>query len=164
MACSRVFMLLCMMAVSMVALLLGGAKANVTCGQVVNDLTPCLTYLEKGGTPATGCCNGIKSLYGMARTTSDRQSVCNCVKTAIGKVKYTSTNLGLASGLPAKCGLKSPYKISPSTNCKRYTKKHEIWISSYHIMFTNCTYVCTYLDVWVTGFFFYHFVAASSES
>ncbi|XP_062005390.1 non-specific lipid-transfer protein 1-like [Rosa rugosa] len=118
MACSRAFMLLCMVVVSMAALLLGGAKATITCSQVVNKLTPCISYLEKGGTPASGCCSGIKTLYSTAHTTADLQGVCNCLKEKISSIHYSSSNVRFAAGLPAKCGIKIPYKISPSTNCK----------------------------------------------
>ncbi|KAL6132948.1 hypothetical protein ACLB2K_065185 [Fragaria x ananassa] len=100
------------------ALSFGGAEAALTCGQVVNKLMPCASYVQNGGTPAANCCGGIRALYGMAQTTPDRQSVCNCLKQAVAGIPYTGANAGLAAGLPGKCAVNIPYKINPSTNCK----------------------------------------------
>ena len=86
----------------------------LTCGDVARGLGPCLGYLKSsGGAAVPGqCCSGIRSLNSAAKTTADRQTACKCIKAASGGV-----NAGLAAGLPGKCGLSIPYKISPSTNC-----------------------------------------------
>ncbi|PRQ42705.1 putative plant lipid transfer protein/Par allergen [Rosa chinensis] len=118
MAFSRVLKVICLVVLSVAALWFGDAKAAITCGQVVNKLMPCVAYVQNGGTPAVGCCSGIKTLYGMAQTTPDRQSVCNCLKQAVAGIPYTGANAGLAAGLPGKCGVNLPYKINPSTDCK----------------------------------------------
>ncbi|XP_027336855.1 non-specific lipid-transfer protein 1-like [Abrus precatorius] len=98
------------------------AQGAVTCGQVVNNLTPCISYVVYGGNmvPAQ-CCSGVKNLNSMARTTPDRQTVCNCIKNAVSNsgFTYTSFNLNLAAGLPRKCGVNIPYQISPNTDCSR---------------------------------------------
>lgn len=96
------------------------ARAAVTCNQVVSYLTPCISYVQSGGTVPMNCCNGIKTLYGRAQTTQDRQGVCNCLKQVASQVPYTGFNAGLAAGLPSKCGINIPYKISPSTDCQKY--------------------------------------------
>lgn len=97
------------------------ARAQVTCNQVENYLTPCISYVANGGSVPANCCNGIRTLYGLAQTTPDRQSVCNCLKQAVAQLPpYSGFNVGLAAGLPGKCGVNLPYKISPSTDCKRY--------------------------------------------
>ncbi|KAK9290442.1 hypothetical protein L1049_008612 [Liquidambar formosana] len=93
------------------------AESAITCGQVVRSLTPCIPYVTNGGAVPANCCGGVKSLYAAAKTTPDRQSVCRCLKSAVSGVSYTGYNLGLAAGLPAKCGVSIPYKISPSTDC-----------------------------------------------
>ncbi|XP_050383561.1 non-specific lipid-transfer protein 1-like [Argentina anserina] len=118
MAFSGVLKVVCLVVLSMAALSFGGGKAAITCGQVVNKLMPCVPYVQTGGTPAANCCNGIRTLNGMAKTTPDRQGVCNCLKQAITGIPYTGANTGLAAGLPAKCGVNLPYKINPSTDCK----------------------------------------------
>ncbi|KAK4406279.1 Non-specific lipid-transfer protein 1 [Sesamum angolense] len=60
---------------------------------------------------------GVKGLYAAAKTTPDRQSVCNCLKSLAAS--YSTLNLGKAAGLPAQCGVNIPYKISPSTDCSK---------------------------------------------
>lgn len=121
MASSMVLKLACLVALCTVAIA-RLATADISCGQVVNYLMPCVSYVQNGGTVPANCCGGIKTLYQAAQTTADRQSVCNCLKNALNQVPfpYTNYNLGLAAGLPAKCGIDLPYKISPSTDCKRY--------------------------------------------
>lgn len=113
--------------VAIVCLALGAsspkAQAAVTCGQVVNNLTPCVSYIVYGGnTVPVQCCNGVRNLNGMAQTTPDRRAVCNCIKNAVSSsgFTYSNFNLNLAAGLPKKCGVNIPYQISPNTNCNRY--------------------------------------------
>ncbi|KAK9290876.1 hypothetical protein L1049_009054 [Liquidambar formosana] len=117
MVTSRVLKLSCIVLICMVVGASPHAEAAITCGAVVNSLTPCIPYVTTGGAVPANCCSGIKSLYGAAQTTADRQSVCRCLKSAASGISYTSYNLALAAGLPAKCGINIPYKISPSTDC-----------------------------------------------
>ncbi|KAL2337599.1 hypothetical protein Fmac_012045 [Flemingia macrophylla] len=99
------------------------AQGAVTCGQVVNNLTPCISYVVYGGaTVPAQCCNGIRNLYGLAQTKPDRQAVCNCIKDSVRNsgFTYSNFNLNLAANLPQKCGVNIPYQISPNTDCSRY--------------------------------------------
>ena len=93
------------------------AQAAITCGQVTSSLGPCINYIRVGGAVPPACCTGIKSLAGMATTTADRQQACKCMKSAASAI--SGVNYGLAAGLPGKCGVSIPYKISPSTDCSR---------------------------------------------
>ncbi|GER55721.1 non-specific lipid-transfer protein [Striga asiatica] len=89
--------------------------AALGCGTVISYLSPCLPYVTGRG-PIGKCCNGVKGLYAAAKTTTDRQTVCTCLKnigSSTGGVNYNK-----AAGLPIRCGVNLPYKISPSTNCK----------------------------------------------
>ncbi|XP_022760949.1 non-specific lipid-transfer protein 3-like [Durio zibethinus] len=95
------------------------AKAAVTCSDVVNHLLPCVSYVSNGGPLPDACCNGVKTLYGEAQTSGDRQNVCRCIESTVRGISYSSFNLDLAAGLPDKCGLHLPYKISPSTDCSK---------------------------------------------
>ncbi|XVE84342.1 hypothetical protein DITRI_Ditri17bG0004900 [Diplodiscus trichospermus] len=117
MASSMTLKLACVM---VLCLVVGAplAQGAITCGQVTSSLAPCIPYLKGNGAGAVpgGCCNGIKALNSAAQTTPDRQAACNCLKSAAGSI--SGINLGLASGLPGKCGVSIPYKISPSTDCK----------------------------------------------
>ena len=92
------------------------AKAAISCGSVAGKLGPCIPYLQgKAGAVPPPCCSGVKSLNGAAQTTPDRQAACKCLKNIAGGIP--GINFGLASGLPGKCGVSIPYKISPSTDC-----------------------------------------------
>ncbi|KAK8709575.1 hypothetical protein V6N13_060590 [Hibiscus sabdariffa] len=95
------------------------AEAAVVCRDVVNHLLPCVSYVQNGGLPAAQCCNGVRTLYGEAQTSADRQNVCKCIKSAINGIPYSGFNLGNAASLPDKCNLHLPYKISPSTDCNK---------------------------------------------
>ncbi|KAI3759936.1 hypothetical protein L1987_50323 [Smallanthus sonchifolius] len=90
-------------------------ESAVTCRLVVSSLTPCATYLIRGGQVPTKCCNGVKSLYKDANTISDRQMACQCMEQASKlvpgiKIKY-------AGDLPEKCDVHIPYKITPTFDC-----------------------------------------------
>ncbi|KAL5550621.1 hypothetical protein UlMin_000797 [Ulmus minor] len=96
------------------------AQAAISCGQVSSSLAPCFNYLKVGGVVPAACCNGVRGLNNAAKTTPDRQAACRCLKAASGSIK--GLNPSLASGLPGKCGVNIPYKISPSTDCNRTIK------------------------------------------
>lgn len=93
-------------------------EAAITCGQVTSGLMPCIGYLQNGGTLPPACCSGIKSLNNAAKTTPDRQATCNCLKNVAKQ--FPKNVVAGAAGLPGKCGVDVPYKISPSTDCSKY--------------------------------------------
>ncbi|PIN00305.1 hypothetical protein CDL12_27190 [Handroanthus impetiginosus] len=64
---------------------------------------------------AIGYSSGFVLQSIMAKMTSDRQSVCNCLKSMAKS--YPGVNLDKIARLPSQCGVNIPYKISPSTNC-----------------------------------------------
>nr|AAQ96338.1 lipid transfer protein [Vitis aestivalis] len=111
--------LACVMVICMVMAAPAAVEAAITCGQVASALSPCISYLQKGGAVPPACCSGIKSLNSSAKTTADRQAACKCLKNFSSTV--SGINLSLASGLPGKCGVSVPYKISPSTDCTKVT-------------------------------------------
>ncbi|KAJ3689802.1 hypothetical protein LUZ61_018966 [Rhynchospora tenuis] len=89
----------------------------VTCGDVTSSVAPCMAYARNGqGSPSAGCCSGVKSLNSKAATSTDRQTVCNCLKNL---AKTMSFNAGAVAGLPGKCGVNIPYAISTSTDCSK---------------------------------------------
>ncbi|KAL3835088.1 hypothetical protein ACJIZ3_009824 [Penstemon smallii] len=92
------------------------SEAAIGCGTVVSSIKPCLPYVTGKG-PLGSCCSGVKSLYAAAKTTPDRQSVCNCLKSIASS--YSGINSDKAAGLPGQCGVNIPYKISPSTDCSK---------------------------------------------
>lgn len=93
-------------------------EATITCGQVTQLLTPCISYAVLGGTVAPECCAGIKELHVIKITTEGVRAACTCIKQGaaiIPGIDYERVNQ-----LPGKCGITSPYKIYPSTDCSRY--------------------------------------------
>ncbi|KAK9067782.1 hypothetical protein SSX86_011893 [Deinandra increscens subsp. villosa] len=102
----------------LVAMAVVAVESGVTCKLVVSSLTPCTTYLIRGGQVPTRCCNGVKLLYKDAVTKPDRQMACRCMEQAAKllpaiKIKY-------AGDLPGKCDVDVPYKITPTFNCSTY--------------------------------------------
>ncbi|KAG6580430.1 hypothetical protein SDJN03_20432, partial [Cucurbita argyrosperma subsp. sororia] len=94
------------------------SEAAITCGAVVSSLAPCIPYLKNpsSGVPAA-CCNGIRSLNSQASTSVDRRAACTCLKSAANSI--SGINFNAASNLPSQCGVRIPYKISPSTDCNK---------------------------------------------
>ncbi|KAK9070002.1 hypothetical protein SSX86_010400 [Deinandra increscens subsp. villosa] len=90
-------------------------ESAVTCDLVVSSLTPCETYLTKGGEVPNICCDGVKTLYKDANTTADRQMACRCMEQAATLVP--GINIEYASSLPGICNVHLPYPISPTYNC-----------------------------------------------
>ncbi|EEF29523.1 non-specific lipid-transfer protein 1 [Ricinus communis] len=90
----------------------------ITCGQVASSLGPCLNYLKgAGGTaPSAACCNGVRGINSAAKTTADRQTACQCLKSAANGIPGLQPKL--AESLPGNCNVNIPYKISLSTNCQ----------------------------------------------
>nr|AZZ09240.1 lipid transfer protein 5 [Tanacetum parthenium] len=113
------FMKLSCVVVMMVVLLALSAPEveALTCGHVRNSVGRCLGYLTNGGAPPPDCCAGVRRLKNEARTTTDRKTVCNCLKSA--SLSYPGVKGNYAASLPGKCGVNVPYKISRSTNCNR---------------------------------------------
>ncbi|XP_049406108.1 non-specific lipid-transfer protein 1-like [Solanum stenotomum] len=111
----KVALLVVMCIAAVGVMLTPNAEAIISCGQVVERLTPCIEYVREGGVLPTSCCSGIKTLNGEAATTPDRQAACNCIKSTAATI--SNINLDLAATLPTKCGVNLPYKISPSIDC-----------------------------------------------
>ncbi|CAN6362066.1 unnamed protein product [Urochloa humidicola] len=91
----------------------------VTCGQVVDYLSPCISYAMggRGTAPPEACCSGVRSLNTAARTTGDRQAACKCVKQVTSSMPALKP--GIVAGIPDKCGVDIPYPITSSTDCTK---------------------------------------------
>ncbi|MCL7051725.1 hypothetical protein MKW94_019102 [Papaver nudicaule] len=96
------------------------AEGAITCGMVTSKMAPCLGYLT-GGALSPSCCQGVESLLAAAQTTPDRQTTCNCLKTASGSI--AGINYDNAASLPSTCGVNIPYEISPTTDCTTYVSQ-----------------------------------------
>jgi hypothetical protein len=120
------------LALVLAAAVVAPARAAMSCATVYSTLMPCLEFVREGGTPARGCCSGIKDLLAQANNTPDRRTVCSCLKN-VANSAGDSTIIGRASALPSKCNVALPYKISPSGNCASYVSQY-----STHSAFTFC--------------------------
>ncbi|XP_060218971.1 non-specific lipid-transfer protein 1-like [Lycium barbarum] len=89
--------------------------STFTCGQVDATLAPCVPFLTQGGDPGAACCSGVKTLKGMAQSTDERRTACNCVKAAANR--YANLKDDAAQALPSKCGVALDIPISRTTNC-----------------------------------------------
>ncbi|KAJ0985428.1 hypothetical protein J5N97_003784 [Dioscorea zingiberensis] len=90
----------------------------LACGTVASSLGPCFPYVRgQVTTVPPGCCAGVKSLNSQANTTPARQQVCVCLQSLAKSV--SGVNMGLASGLPGKCGVSVGYPISTSVDCSK---------------------------------------------
>ncbi|GAB4856243.1 hypothetical protein Ancab_014170 [Ancistrocladus abbreviatus] len=113
---SALFKLLCAVFLCM-AVAAPLADAAITCGLVVSKVSPCLGYLQRNVPLPPACCAGIRSLNSLAKTTTDRQAACNCLKSLSSSA--SGINYPKAAGLPGKCGVSVGFPISPNTDCSK---------------------------------------------
>nr|ACG45901.1 nonspecific lipid-transfer protein 3 precursor [Zea mays] len=96
------------------------AVADISCSDVLNDLSPCLPFLQgKAAKPSESnnqCCDGVRTLYAAADTRPDRQATCRCLKAAYVQVHAV---LSAAQELPGDCGLSLSYNITPDIDCDK---------------------------------------------
>ncbi|XP_027124039.1 non-specific lipid-transfer protein 1-like [Coffea arabica] len=94
-----------------------GGQAQIPCSTVSNDLYPCLSYIMNGGTVDPACCGGIKALINSAKTKTDRQSVCSCLKSFLSNA--TDGQIKNAAAIPGLCGVKLPVNITRNMDCSK---------------------------------------------
>ncbi|KAI5429160.1 hypothetical protein KIW84_033957 [Lathyrus oleraceus] len=80
------------------------ANAALSCGQIQLSITPCIGYL-RSPTPTVPapCCNGVRNLNNLAKTTPDRQGACRCLK--FTATRFPGLNLPALAALPTNCGV-----------------------------------------------------------
>ncbi|XP_058069019.1 non-specific lipid-transfer protein-like [Magnolia sinica] len=92
--------------------------AEVSCGDAVNALIPCGSFLLGSGapTPSHECCQSAQSLNKLATTPTSRRALCQCLK-------QTGPSFGVkperAKQLPPLCKLKLNIPISPTVDCNK---------------------------------------------
>lgn len=91
--------------------------AEITCQQVEMLLTPCIGYSMMGGMVPSSCCEGIKKCLAAKKTAEDRREGCYCVKDMAAKIPLI--NYDRVNEIPGVCGIKVPYKITPSLDCSK---------------------------------------------
>ncbi|XP_071727483.1 non-specific lipid-transfer protein-like [Rutidosis leptorrhynchoides] len=92
-------------------------EAALACPAVASFFAPCIKYLITSGGPIPpSCCNGLKELNNVAKTTPDRQTACGCI---INFYKSSpNINNDNAAGLAGKCGVNIAY-TNPTTDCTK---------------------------------------------
>ncbi|WP_102016046.1 non-specific lipid-transfer protein [Klebsiella pneumoniae] len=94
------------------------ANAAQSCGQVQLTVAPCIGYLRRPGPSVpVPCCNGVRTVFNQAKTVSDRQADCRCLKST--SLSLPGLNLPALAALPSKCGVNIPYKVSPTIDCNK---------------------------------------------
>jgi hypothetical protein len=128
------------MAAAVLLLLAGEASAALTCAQVDSTLAACVPYAtgRQAALPA-GCCNGVRRLNGLAKSTPDRKTACECLKTLARGIK--SIDMGKVSGVPGKCGVSVPFPISLSTDCAKYVCIYGDFIFNSYTIFSLNSYI-----------------------
>lgn len=97
----------------------GAEAATVSCGDYVNALIPCGSYLIGSGKaePSPQCCKSARELNRMATTVAERRALCQCFK-------QTGPSFGVkperARHLLPACKLNLNIPISPNVNCNRF--------------------------------------------
>lgn len=107
------------MAILMLVLLVSPSSlAAVTCGGVLSNVSPCLSYLTTGsGMPPPPCCAGAKALAASCTSTADRQTACGCLKTAS---RSLNVKPALARALPGNCQINLGFAVDPNIDCSTY--------------------------------------------
>ncbi|KAK9668401.1 hypothetical protein RND81_13G057700 [Saponaria officinalis] len=93
---------------------------SVSCDVVVQELSPCLSYLdEQAISPTQHCCQGVKVIWSnYGKSKGKRQAVCQCLESMLPYVGAIDGSL--VTALPKQCGLsiKLP-RVTNSFNCSQ---------------------------------------------
>ncbi|KAL3537074.1 hypothetical protein ACH5RR_000440 [Cinchona calisaya] len=89
--------------------------AIMTCDQVDKLLFPCVRYITHDVEPGPACCNGVRTIKGLAQNTLDKRQVCSCVKEAANR--YSNLKDDAAQALVKKCGVEIDVPVSRHINC-----------------------------------------------
>ena len=88
-------------------------RADISCPDVLNDLSPCLPFLQGNAPlPSDQCCGGVRALYAAADTSPARQATCRCLKAAYLQVH---AQLPAAQALPGTAASRSPTRSPPTS-------------------------------------------------
>uniref|UniRef100_A0A7N0UT94 Non-specific lipid-transfer protein n=1 Tax=Kalanchoe fedtschenkoi TaxID=63787 RepID=A0A7N0UT94_KALFE len=86
------------------SIMIGATSSPPPCETVLQDLTPCLTFLAANEqSPSTGCCSGVRTLAPYSQKQADRTTVCECLKSyapSLGPI-----DMSLIAQIPKKCSV-----------------------------------------------------------
>ncbi|KAL3529494.1 hypothetical protein ACH5RR_008816 [Cinchona calisaya] len=94
-----------------------GGQTQISCNTVSSDLYPCLSFIMNGGTVDPACCSGINTLISLAKTKTDRQSVCLCLKSFLSNA--TDGQIKNAASIPGLCGVDLHFNITRDMDCSK---------------------------------------------
>ncbi|KAK3004482.1 hypothetical protein RJ639_020078 [Escallonia herrerae] len=126
---------------AMVQLMVKPGQA-INCGQVDASLAPCLTYLRQGGNPPPQCCDGVRTITGMATTPQTKGRHVSVLR-MLPVTKQLSTMIQLKR-FPKSVELKwifpspQPQIAMPSTKVEVADRK---WNKEVGPLFTGCPMV-----------------------
>ncbi|XP_022735467.1 non-specific lipid-transfer protein 3-like [Durio zibethinus] len=96
--------------------------AAPSCNDAGKAAVPCVDFVKgknTGDSPSAACCAGVKDVASQAKSKSDQQAVCECLKgllTTIGP--YDPSRVAL---IPQKCGVDFYLPpITSNTDCSKY--------------------------------------------
>ncbi|GLJ38006.1 hypothetical protein SUGI_0773500 [Cryptomeria japonica] len=103
-------------AMALVISVFNSCHAQLTCPAIASALTPCLGYIVNGGQVPPKCCDGVRKVSDMAKTSTDKQTACQCIKTAATSIKPLPSSL---TNLPKACAVNIGIPVSLTTDCSK---------------------------------------------
>ncbi|XP_073109539.1 non-specific lipid-transfer protein 1-like [Elaeis guineensis] len=86
------------------------------CNEIMQTITPCMSYLSDQAWVASGrCCDGVAALNRTVSTRGDRVAICDCLKSVAPN--FPGVDFSRAAALPRLCGVHINITISPSIDC-----------------------------------------------
>lgn len=84
---------------------------TLPCNEVINELSPCLSYLNKQySSPSSFCCQGANYVWKQyGKKKKQRRGVCECLESVLPLIGQIDGSV--ISAIPQQCGLK--IKIPP---------------------------------------------------
>ncbi|KAL0363197.1 UNVERIFIED_CONTAM: Non-specific lipid-transfer protein 2A [Sesamum calycinum] len=86
----------------------------ISCTQALQFLMPCQSFLFGVGEISSSCCVGAQSLARATVSSTDRKTVCQCLKQVALSVRI---NLDNAKQLPQLCKIDVPIPVQLNVNC-----------------------------------------------
>ena len=121
------------LAIVLVAALLGLATAQSSCTNVLMNLAPCLNYITgNSSTPSSNCCSQLNSVV-----QSSPQCLCSVVNGGAAAFGIT-INQTLALSLPGACNVKTP----PLSSCQGKPRIRRINVDLARMWHKSVTFMC----------------------
>ncbi|XP_059310665.1 non-specific lipid-transfer protein AP10-like [Lycium ferocissimum] len=95
-----------------ILLLVLATSAAPSCKIVSKGIVPCLYYIRGkhhpiSEKPSTACCKGLNNIQSGVNNDEDRLAVCKCMESALSRIHYDPTRIGLAKLLCTHSSLAS---------------------------------------------------------